>query len=91
MLEPPKALKITLSIPVKWRRITNGEKVIWQTGPDESNVEVVDADDDAQARILELRKLIGDAGRPVRKRQKFPIPSSPKTAGAKSQRKAKAE
>ncbi|MFA6029666.1 MAG: hypothetical protein WC969_07430 [Elusimicrobiota bacterium] len=81
---PRKALRITLSIPVKFRRITNGERVMWQTGPDECEVEIVDGADDVVSRLRELMQILGHAERESRKRRKFRISSSPKTAGAKS-------
>ena len=31
---------ITLSWPIRWKRIANGEKIVEQTGPDEIEVDV---------------------------------------------------
>jgi hypothetical protein len=60
-----QALSITLTIPIKCRRITNGEKVIWPTGPDECEVEIVDDTGDACARLQELLRILGDADRSI--------------------------
>ncbi|MFA6091512.1 MAG: hypothetical protein WCU88_00590 [Elusimicrobiota bacterium] len=80
--DTPKVLRITLAMPVRLRRITNGEKVIWQTGPDDCGVEIVDVTDDARARLQELLRILDDAERQLRKRRKVQIPSGPKTTGA---------
>lgn len=45
-------LKVALKIicPVEFKRIRNGEKVIWQTGPDEIDVEIWDEPEKFQSQ-----------------------------------------
>jgi len=64
--KPQKALRITLTIPINLRRITNGERVMWQTGPDECEVEIVDGADDAVLRLWELMRISDHAERACR-------------------------
>ena len=79
------SLKLAIITPTERRRITNGERVMWQTGPDECEVEIVDGADDVGSRLRELMRIFDHAERESRQRRKLRIPSSPKTAGAKSE------
>ncbi|HBL16130.1 MAG TPA: hypothetical protein DD417_05060 [Elusimicrobia bacterium] len=64
----PKAFKFTLHIPVEIERISNGEKVIHQAGPDECISELVD-DDDGEAvwRLGQILKSFATLERDARK------------------------
>jgi len=70
-------LEISIIIPTECRRITNGERVMWQTGPDECEVEIVDGANDAVSRLRELMRIFDQAERESRKQCKFRIPPSP--------------
>jgi hypothetical protein len=63
-----KAFKFTLSIPIEIERISNGEKVIHQAGPDERISELVDDDDGCAVwRLGQIEKVFATLERDVRK------------------------
>ena len=39
-----KKIAVTLTWPIRWKRVANGEKIIEQTGPDEIEVDVRDGE-----------------------------------------------
>ena len=45
-------VSITLNIPVRYRRIANGEKIIEQTGPEEIEVDISEGEAESWIRAL---------------------------------------
>lgn len=80
---------ITLSIPIRFKRIANGEKIIEQTGPDEFEVDVRAGEMSGESWIEALSRLFAEAERKMRKsrrgrassRTKVQIPTTSKVRG----------
>lgn len=62
----PLKISIALDIPVRFGRITNGERVIEQTGPDENEVDVREGETEGEARFEALIRLLDAAERELR-------------------------
>ena len=60
-------VSITLSIPIRFKRIANGEKTIEQTGSDETDVDVRDGKMEGESWLVALIRLFADAERETRK------------------------
>lgn len=61
-----KKASITLSCPIRWQRIANGERIIEQTGPDEIEVDVREGAIDGESRFEKLIGLLDEAERELR-------------------------
>ena len=92
----PLKVSIALDVPIRFKRITNGERVIEQTGPDENEIDVRE-DDTAASPGLRCWSdcstrpngaVGGGDGSGIIGR--VPIPSCPKTMGAKYHRRFRA-
>lgn len=83
---------ITLSWPIRWKRIANGEKIIEQAGPDEIEVDVREGEIKGESWLREISKLLDGAEREKRKsrrenadpRKKVQIPTMSKGGGQKT-------
>jgi len=87
-----KKASITLTWPVRWKRIANGEKIIEQTGPDEIEVDVREGEIEGESWIQALVRLFAEAERETRKsrrestdpRAKVQPPTTSKVRGQKT-------
>ena len=75
-------VSIQLTIPIRIKRIANGERIIEQTGPDEHEIDVFEGDADGESRIDQLHKMLDDGVREMRrmktkKRKRDPQISNP--------------
>lgn len=66
---------ITFDWPVRFERITNGERIIAQAGPDEIEVDVCEGEMSSESWIKELPRLFAETehelrGNNVRKRKR---------------------
>lgn len=83
---------ITLTWPIRWKRIANGEKIIEQTGPDEIEVDVREGEMEGASWIEALIRLFAEAELGTRKsrrgnalpRTKVQIPTTSKDGGQKT-------
>lgn len=62
----PKKTSITLSWPIRWKRIANGERIIEQTGPDEIEVDVREGEIKGESWLQELNRFLNEAERELR-------------------------
>lgn len=62
----PLKVSIALNVPVRFRRIMNGERVIEQTGPDENEVDVREGETEGEPRFEALIRLLDGAKREFR-------------------------
>ena len=62
----PLKISIALDVPIRFKRITNGEKIIEQTGPDENEVDVREGETEGESRFEQLIRLLDEAERELR-------------------------
>lgn len=62
----PLKVSIVLNVPVRFKRITNGERVIEQTGPDENEIDVREDETAGESRFEVLIRLLDEAERELR-------------------------
>lgn len=65
----PLKVSIALDVPIRFKRITNGERVIEQTGPDENDVDVCEGETEGEPRFEMLIRLLDEAERELRRSQ----------------------
>lgn len=75
----PLKVSIVLNVPVRFKRITNGERIIEQTGPDENEVDVREGETEGEPRFEALIRLLDEAERELRviRARKRPKSSNP--------------
>lgn len=61
-----KKVSITFDFSVRWKLIANGERVIEQRGPDEVEVELLDAAIEGESWVQELGRIFDEAKRELR-------------------------
>mgnify|MGYP001576453481 FL=1 len=65
----PLKVSIALDVPIRFKRITNGERVIEQTGPDENEIDVREDETEGGSRFEMLIRLLDEAERELRGRR----------------------
>lgn len=65
----PLEVSIALDVPIRFKRITNGERVIEQTGPDANEVDVREGETEGESRFGLLIRLLDEAERELRGRR----------------------
>lgn len=62
-----KKISITIDSPICFKRIANGEKIIYQTRPDKIDFEFGEVTADAESRWMQLTQLLNQVERDLRR------------------------